>query len=103
VRQRCLRALGAIGALKESGIEVPGEVSVVGADDIPFARLASPPLTTIRIPRDLIGRQAFAALEKMLRSKRHTGLEHRVETSLVIRQSAGRLAAPEPVAGVTGA
>lgn len=84
-----LCALGAIGALKEAGIAVPGQVSVVGADDIPFARLASPPLTTIRIPRDLIGEQAFAALEKMLRSKRHAGVEYRIETSLVIRQTTG--------------
>jgi LacI family transcriptional regulator len=85
-----LCALGAIGALTEAGIGVPGGVSVVGADDIPFARLASPPLTTIRIPRDLIGELAFAALDKMLRSKRHAGVEYRVETSLVIRQSTGK-------------
>ncbi len=84
-----LCALGAMGALQEAGIGVPETVSVVGADDIPFARLANPSLTTIRIPRDLIGQQAFAALHKMLRSKRHTGAEYRVKTSLVIRQSTG--------------
>ena len=84
-----LCALGAMAALKDAGVEVPGRVSVVGADDIPFAQLASPPLTTIRIPRDEIGAQAFAALAKMLRSKQRAGTEYRVETALVIRQSTG--------------
>jgi LacI family transcriptional regulator len=87
-----LCALGAISALKEAGIAVPRDVSVVGADDIPFARLASPALTTIRIPRDLIGARAFAALDRMLRSKRHAGVEYPIETSLVIRQSTGKAA-----------
>jgi len=84
-----LSALGAIGALQAAGIDVPGRISVVGADDIPLARLTSPPLTTIRIPRDVIGVEAFKALEKMLHSKRHNGTQCSVETSLVIRQSTG--------------
>lgn len=84
-----LGALGALGALKDAGIGVPEQISVVGADDIPFARLASPPLTTIRVPRDLVGELAFEALDKMLRSKRHSGVEYHAETSLVVRQSTG--------------
>jgi DNA-binding LacI/PurR family transcriptional regulator len=84
-----LGALGALSALKDAGVGVPERISVVGADDIPFARLASPPLTTIRVPRDLVGELAFEALDKMLRSKRHSGVEYHAETSLVVRQSTG--------------
>jgi LacI family transcriptional regulator len=84
-----LCALGAMAALKEAGVAVPGRISVVGADDIAFAQLVSPPLTTIRIPRDEIGAQAFASLAKMLRSKQCAGTSYRVGTSLVIRQSTG--------------
>jgi LacI family transcriptional regulator len=84
-----LGAIGALSALKDAGIGIPERISVIGADDIPFARLASPPLTTIRVPRDLVGELAFEALDKMLRSKRHSGVEYRAETSLVVRQSTG--------------
>ena len=41
-------ALGALSALKERGIPVPGEVKIIGFDDITPASLASKPLTTIR-------------------------------------------------------
>lgn len=84
-----LGAIGALGAFQDAGVQVPEQVSVVGADDIPFARLTTPRLTTIRVPRDLIGELAFDALDKMLRSKRHSGVEYRAETSLVVRQSTG--------------
>jgi DNA-binding LacI/PurR family transcriptional regulator len=82
-----LTAMGAMSALEEVGIRVPEDVSVIGFDDIFFARLSRPPLTTIHIPRERLGRLAFESLEKMDRSKRHRGLEHIVETALVIRKS----------------
>ncbi|MCX6628038.1 MAG: LacI family DNA-binding transcriptional regulator [Candidatus Solibacter sp.] len=43
-----LSALGAIRAVAESGLRVPQDISIVGADDISFARYATPPLTTIQ-------------------------------------------------------
>ncbi len=82
-----LIAMGAMSALENVGIRVPADVSVVGFDDIIFARLARPPLTTIQIPREKLGRLAFEALEKMVRSKRHQGREYVLETSLVVRKS----------------
>jgi LacI family transcriptional regulator len=82
-----LTAMGAMSALEEVGIRVPEDVSVIGFDDIFFARLARPPLTTIHIPRERLGRLAFEALEKMDRSKRQRGTERVVETSLVVRKS----------------
>ncbi|MGB7758375.1 MAG: LacI family DNA-binding transcriptional regulator [Bryobacteraceae bacterium] len=94
-----LGAIGALSALKDARIGVPERISVVGADDIPFAHLSSPPLTTIRVPRDLVGELAFEALDKMLRSKRHSGVEYHAETSLVVRQSTGPVrSAPMPAA-----
>ena len=82
-----LIALGAMSALENVGIRVPEDVSVIGFDYILFARLARPPLTTIHIPREKLGRLAFEALEKMVRSKRQQGVEFLLETSLVIRKS----------------
>lgn len=82
-------AFGAMGAVFEEGLQVPGDVSIIGADDIAFARFSHPPLTTIRTPRDMLGRIAFDALQRMLKSKRHSGREFSIETHLVVRRSTG--------------
>ncbi len=84
-----LTALGAIRALHKSGLQVPGDVSVVGADDIPFAALAHPPLTTVRIPRERLGQLACETLEKMLGKSRAAGTETILPTALTIRESTG--------------
>jgi DNA-binding LacI/PurR family transcriptional regulator len=78
-----------MSAIEEAGMRVPEEVSVVGSDDVYFARLARPSLTTVRIPRDQLGKLAFKALEEMLRSKNQKGVEFVVETELIIRNSTG--------------
>lgn len=49
-------AFGLLRALKEAGMSVPGDVSVVGVDDIALAEYASPPLTTVRQPFAELGR-----------------------------------------------
>lgn len=55
-------ALGAIGALREAGLDVPGAVSVVGFDDIPLAAYFDPPLTTVHIPAQALGLAAGRAV-----------------------------------------
>lgn len=55
-------ALGAMLALKERGLRVPEDVSVVGIDDIPEAAFFDPPLTTVRIDFDSRGRQTLLTL-----------------------------------------
>jgi DNA-binding LacI/PurR family transcriptional regulator len=82
-----LIALGAMSALEEAGVKIPDDVSVIGIDDISFASLARPPLTSIRVPRERLGVVAFQALERMLRLKRQKGADYYLETELVIRKS----------------
>jgi LacI family transcriptional regulator, repressor for deo operon, udp, cdd, tsx, nupC, and nupG len=82
-----LMALGAMTALEEAGINIPEDVSIVGIDDISFAWLARPPLTTIRVSRESLGVTAFQALQRMLKLKRQRGSEYSLETELVIRKS----------------
>lgn len=84
-----LTALGALTALREAGLQIPEDISVIGADDIPFARLASPQLTTLRLSREELGRLAFESLERMLRSKQRRGVEYVLETQFIARQSTG--------------
>jgi DNA-binding LacI/PurR family transcriptional regulator len=88
-----LVALGAIRALVENGLRVPADISVIGADDIAFARYGAPSLTTVRIPRDQMGRFAFDALDRMVRTKRRLPIAASVETRLVVRESTGPAAA----------
>lgn len=82
-----LIAMGAMSALEEAGVRVPDDISVVGIDNIAFATLARPPLTTIDVPREKLGRTAFHALEKILQLKRHKGAEYTLDTQLLVRRS----------------
>ncbi|MEW2399448.1 LacI family DNA-binding transcriptional regulator [Streptomyces sp. NPDC046862] len=79
-------ALGVLAALREAGLDVPGDVSVVGFDDVPFAADLTPALTTVRVPYEDLGRTAVRlALE---REDRVAGDDHVVlSTQLVLRQS----------------
>ncbi|MGW6909132.1 LacI family DNA-binding transcriptional regulator [Streptomyces sp. NPDC054940] len=83
-------ALGALAALREAQLDVPGDVSIVGFDDVPFATDLTPPLTTVRVPYEELGRTAVRlALEH---AESPTGDDHVVlGTQLVIRQSVRRL------------
>jgi LacI family transcriptional regulator len=84
-----LLALGALQRLAALGIEVPGDVSVAGFDDIATAAMATPGLSTVRLPLHEIGRRAFGYAEQVL-----AGAEPAREvlpTELVLR---GSTAAP---------
>jgi DNA-binding LacI/PurR family transcriptional regulator len=82
-----LIAMGAMNALEQAGMRIPEDISIIGIDDISFAYLARPPLTTISVPRERLGLIAFQALDKMLTLKRQLGAEYRLETELVVRKS----------------
>lgn len=91
-----LTALGAMRAFAKCGLRVPVDVSVVGADDIPFATLAQPALTTVRIPRERLGQLALETLQAMLASKSRKGGESILDTELVIRESTAAPPAATP-------
>jgi LacI family repressor for deo operon, udp, cdd, tsx, nupC, and nupG len=59
-------AVGAIRGIKASGRRIPEDVSVVGFDDIRFARYIDPPLTTIAQPKNELGREAMRMLLEIL-------------------------------------
>lgn len=82
-----LAAMSVSRAFFERGFRVPDDVSVVGADDIPFAAVTQPPLTTVRMPRERLGSLASQLLQQMLLEKRETGVEEVLDTELVIRKS----------------
>jgi LacI family transcriptional regulator len=61
-----LVALGLLARLRELGVDVPGELSVAGFDDIPMARYATPRLTSMSVPRTEIGAQVWARLRTLM-------------------------------------
>lgn len=83
-------AIGALSALREMGIAVPGDVAVTGFDDIPIAQYTSPPLTSVHVPILELGERATERLVDRLagQRRRRRGLET-LTTTLVVRQSCG--------------
>ena len=84
-----MMALGAIAALNERGLRVPEDIAVAGFDDIPVARLVSPPLTTVAQFPTALGRRAAEMLFERL-SGEYTGPGRRelLKYQLVVRASA---------------
>jgi DNA-binding LacI/PurR family transcriptional regulator len=82
-----LIAMGALHALQERHVDVPGQVAVVGFDDIPAATLTNPPLTTVAQDTRLAG---DVLVETVLSQIRGEPAEARtLKTRLVVRQSCG--------------
>jgi LacI family transcriptional regulator len=85
-----ISAIGAIRALKDAGLDVPGDVSVVGFDDILSAAYATPSLTTVRQPLAEMGRRgAKILLERIADRKKPFETDIFMESELIIRESTG--------------
>ncbi len=85
-----MMALGAMQQFRASGLTIPQDISIIGFDDIAFAALSDPPLTTICSPREEIGRKAIEALMATIQHPTQKGGEIRVTTYLVMRGSTAR-------------
>jgi LacI family transcriptional regulator len=90
-----MMALGAMHQFRVAGLSIPRDISVVGFDDITFAGLSNPPLTTVCSPRSEIGKKAIQALMATIKQAGLQGEEVRVRTYLVVR---GTTAAPASTA-----
>ena len=80
-----LIAIGAMRALAEHGLRVPEDVAVVGFDDIPAARNATPALTTVRQDTERAGELLVDALARLIGGEAADST--RLPTSLVVRRS----------------
>lgn len=79
-------AIGALQALREASIRVPEDISVIGYDDVLFARYLTPTLTTVRQPLEEMGRAATRIALDLLEGTEEE-VVHRFEPSLVVRES----------------
>jgi LacI family transcriptional regulator len=84
-----LTAIGAMRAAIKNNISIPGDISIVGFDDIDMSDIIHPPLTTLRLSRDTLARAFFDALERFKDEPRRQGEQYTVTTTLVVRESTG--------------
>ncbi|HLV59348.1 MAG TPA: substrate-binding domain-containing protein, partial [Natronosporangium sp.] len=89
-----LMAIGLIEGLHARGVSVPGQISVVGIDDIALSRATRPKLTTVANPTAAAGRAAVDMLLQLNDDRRATARVS-LRTELVVRESTG----PGPYAG----
>jgi LacI family transcriptional regulator len=91
-------AIGAMRELVELGVLVPGEVSVVGINNVVMAEYGPVPLTTIQVPTTVLGRRGgqlvLAMLERQDRQMAETDIV--LSPELIIRKSSGPPPTPDP-------
>ena len=80
-------ALGIYEAVRKQGLRVPEDLSIVGFDDLPQARWASPPLTTVRQPLEEMGRFAVHSIQRLLNNGKLESAKVELSTELVVRES----------------
>lgn len=80
-------AIGVLREIREHGLSVPEDVSVVGFDNIGLSEYTNPSLTTVHVPRDYLGR---LAMERILDAGRGVPDEVILDPQLVIRESTAR-------------
>jgi DNA-binding LacI/PurR family transcriptional regulator len=85
-----ISAIGSIWAIKEAGLRVPEDISVMGFDDIPGAAYANPGLTTVRQPLVKMGQIAAQTVVDQIEGRGEYVEEIAIEPEFVVRQSTGQ-------------
>lgn len=80
-------AFGVMDAVRDRGMHIPDDISIVGFDDIPQASLVHPPLTTVRQPLEQMGRIASQVILDMLRDPDFERKRIDLPTGLIVRES----------------
>ena len=80
-------AFGVYEAARQRGLRVPSDLSIVGFDDLPEARWASPPLTTVRQPLAEMGALAARTVLRLVRGEPMETLRLEMSTKLIVRES----------------
>jgi LacI family transcriptional regulator len=91
-------AIGALRAIYDHALRVPEDIALVGFDDIEYAAHTTPPLTTVAVPKEEMGRLAVRqAIAQMEQGEQHVHSTTVVAHALVIRSSCGAGTPPTPM------
>lgn len=83
-----LMALGALQAAREAGLSVPGDVAIIGHDDLPFCSVSVPGITTIRQPLEELGQEAISLLIDRMADPARPTRRMTLDVELIQRESA---------------
>jgi DNA-binding LacI/PurR family transcriptional regulator len=86
-----LMTLGALDALRERGLRIPADISIVGFDDMPWATLLQPPLTAVAQPTYELGQRAAELLLERFAQPQKPVAHIELKTSLIVRGSTAPL------------
>ncbi len=84
-------ALGAMEAIREAGLNVPEDISILGFDDIEISQYVTPKLTTIRQNCDEIGRAAVDILVEQINKKEKLKINKVIPVELIVRESCTKI------------
>jgi LacI family transcriptional regulator len=84
-----VQAIGALSECRDAGLDVPGDLSIVGFDDMPIAQYITPKLTTVRVPAEEMGDSAAKRLIAAIETNAPV-LPLELSTDLVIRETSAR-------------
>lgn len=88
---------GVLSRLRQRGVQVPDDVSVVGCDNVRMSAMTNPQLTTVSVPRAEAGGAAVDMLKRLLNGDENDEIEHRVlPTQLVVRGTTSVATTPHP-------
>lgn len=82
-------SFGALQVVRRRGLRIPRDLALVGFDDVPLSAYLDPPLTTVHLPAENLGREAGRLLIQWIREGRPSMATIRLATGLVVRQSCG--------------
>ena len=82
-------AMGAMAAIKDHGLRIPDDMSVIGFDDADFAAYCDPPLTTVRIPSFQMGELAMKIIHELKDGKPGVTRMYKLPTEIILRKSCG--------------
>lgn len=85
-----LMTLGLLEAVNETGLKIPSEISIIGFDDMPWAKAISPPLTVVRQPGYEMGRRAAELMFQRVEDPKREPVQIMMESSLIIRKSTSK-------------
>ena len=85
------KAIGAIDAIKDAGLRVPEDISIIGFDDIELAQYLTPKLTTIKQDAELIGKKAIDLLVKQIDAKTKINENKLIPVELIVRDSCKKI------------
>lgn len=84
-------AFGAIRAIQESGLKVPGDISIISVDNIDMAQHITPSLTCINVPKEELGRVATSILISRIKQEHQLPLKVELPFNIVVRDSCAQI------------